>query len=341
MQEAFLERFYSTQRTVGITELTQTMQRANEKAADFINRWRNLSLHCPQPITEPEAVRMCMNNLSPDMAIHLQGVRPITFEELSSKATDIENYMNHVSRPSRAFNKPFDKNNQRDKQVPSKPKQMQAMEATVAPHKFQTGGTAARLPNKGGASASRRPTLSERQNQKFSFPAEEVEDLFMGLRDLGLIELPKPKRPEESSKVDEPNFCHYHRILGHTLKDCFVVKNIIQKLIDDGTIDADLLKSMKSGKKTATSNVATVQSDPVSCATLKMWPTYDKFMTSKPEHVNMSFSRYPQQQAKRQHEGKAFLRWIHTPKGGSSSSQRSRERQQQLSRRLALQRMIE
>jgi hypothetical protein len=35
MQDAFLERFYSTQRTVGITELTQTLQRANERAADF------------------------------------------------------------------------------------------------------------------------------------------------------------------------------------------------------------------------------------------------------------------------------------------------------------------
>jgi hypothetical protein len=37
MQDAFLERFYSTQRTVGITELTQTFQRSNDKAADFIN----------------------------------------------------------------------------------------------------------------------------------------------------------------------------------------------------------------------------------------------------------------------------------------------------------------
>jgi len=39
-----------------------------------------------------------MNNLSPDMAIYLQGVRPITFVELASKATDIENYKLHISR---------------------------------------------------------------------------------------------------------------------------------------------------------------------------------------------------------------------------------------------------
>ena len=154
----------------------------------------------------------------------------------------------------------------------------------------------------------------------------------MGLRELKLIELPKPKRPEEASKFDEPNFCHFHRILGHTLKDCFLVKNMVQKLIDEGTIDADLLKSMTNGKKTATSNVATFQSDPVSCATPKMWQTYDRYMISKPEHVNMSFSGHPQQQAKRQHEGKAFLRWIHTPKCEPLGSQRSGEHRQQLSR---------
>jgi hypothetical protein len=34
-----------------------------------------------------------------------------------------------------------------------------------------------------------------------------------------------------------------------------VVKNIIQKLIDEGTIGADPLKNMKKGKKMATSNI--------------------------------------------------------------------------------------
>ena len=94
----------------------------------------------------------------------------------------------------------------------------------MGPQKFQTGGTAIRLPSKGGALASRRPTLSERQNQKYSFPNEEVGDLFMGLQELKLIEVPKSKSPKEASKFDEPNFYHFHRILGHTLKDCFVVK---------------------------------------------------------------------------------------------------------------------
>ncbi|TVU40415.1 hypothetical protein EJB05_13879, partial [Eragrostis curvula] len=59
--------------------------------------------------------------------------------------------------------------------------------------------------------------------------------------------------------VKEPNFYHYHRILGHTLKECFVVKNIIQKMIGEGVIDDNLQKNFKKGKKMATSNVATFE----------------------------------------------------------------------------------
>jgi hypothetical protein len=86
----------------------------------------------------------------------------------------------------------------------------------------------------------------------------------MGLRELNLIELPKSKRPEEASKFKQPNFYHCHRILGHTLEGCFVVNNIKQKMIDDGTIDANLLKSLKKSKKMATPNVATFDDPMVS-----------------------------------------------------------------------------
>jgi hypothetical protein len=138
------------------------------------------------------------------------------------------------------------------------------MEATVSPPEFHPISITMGNQENRDASTPRRPTLSERQNREYSFPAEEVEDLFMGLQELNLIELAKPKRPEEASKFKEPYFCPYHRILGHTLKGCFVVKNIKQKMIDDVTIVANLLKSLKKAKKMATSNVATFDDPMVS-----------------------------------------------------------------------------
>ncbi|KAK1614458.1 hypothetical protein QYE76_019975 [Lolium multiflorum] len=339
MQNSFLERFYSTQRTVGITELTQTEQGMNEKAADFINRWRNLSLHCPQPITEPEAVRMCTNNLLSDVAVQLQGVRPITFEELASKATDIENYMQLRARRTKpTFNKPMEKSGQREK-PPSKPRSAQAMETTMSPH-FQSGRGAPRNQEQRGTPLARRPTLSERQNREYSFPVEEIDDLFAGLKELKLIELPNPKRPEEASKFNEPNFCHYHRILGHTLKDCFVVKNIIQKMIDEGTIDADLLKSMTKGKKRASANVATLQDDSVSCASSNIRATYnDKLLILEYGISPMIIPGHSE--AENQHKGEANVPCNHGAWPGFSASRGSEDRGQRRSKRRVLPRVME
>ena len=46
-------------------------------------------------------------------------------------------------------------------------------------------------------------------------------------------------------------------------------------MIDEGAIDADLLKSMTKGKKKASANVATLQEDAVSSASSNMKGTYD------------------------------------------------------------------
>jgi hypothetical protein len=143
------------------------------------------------------------------MAIYLQGVRPISFEELACKATDIENYMQHITWQPRSFNKPMEKSGQWDK-VPTKPKSAQAMEATVSPLQFHQKNVTMRNQENRDVPTPRRWTLSEHQSREYSFLAEGVEDLFMGLQELNPIELPKPKRPKEASKFKEPNFCHYH-----------------------------------------------------------------------------------------------------------------------------------
>ena len=40
-------------------------------------------------------------------------------------------------------------------------------------------------------------------------------------------------------KVDDPNFCKYHRIIGHPIQKCFVFKEQIMKLAKENKIDLD------------------------------------------------------------------------------------------------------
>ena len=58
IEQEFLNRFYSTQRTVGMTELTNTKQWKDEPALDYINRWRSLNLKGKDHLSDASTIEM-------------------------------------------------------------------------------------------------------------------------------------------------------------------------------------------------------------------------------------------------------------------------------------------
>ena len=63
MEREFLNRFYSTRRTVSMLELTNTKQWKDEPVVDYINRWRSLSLDCKDRLSEPSRVAMYIQGM--------------------------------------------------------------------------------------------------------------------------------------------------------------------------------------------------------------------------------------------------------------------------------------
>ncbi|KAA0032559.1 retrotransposon gag protein [Cucumis melo var. makuwa] len=55
-----------------------------------------------------------------------------------------------------------------------------------------------------------------------------------------LIQLPEYKRPEQVKKVDDPNHCNYHRVISHPVEKCFVLKELILKLVGENKIELDI-----------------------------------------------------------------------------------------------------
>ena len=56
-------------------------------------------------------------------------------------------------------------------------------------------------------------------------------------------------------KVDDPNYCRYHRIIGHPIQKCFVFKEQIMKLAKEDKIDLNFNEVVGSNHVTVACDV--------------------------------------------------------------------------------------
>uniref|UniRef100_M1DYL0 Uncharacterized protein n=1 Tax=Solanum tuberosum TaxID=4113 RepID=M1DYL0_SOLTU len=71
-------------------EPTKVRQGEDEKVFDFINRWRSLSLNCKDCLSETSSIEMSIQGMNWGLRYILQCLKPNTFEELETRADDME-----------------------------------------------------------------------------------------------------------------------------------------------------------------------------------------------------------------------------------------------------------
>jgi len=239
LEREFLNRFYSTRRIVSMIELTATKQRKGEPVIDYINRWRALSLDCKDRLTELSAVEMCTQGMHWGLLYILQGIKPRTFEELATRAHDME--LSIANRGSNDLLIPEVKKERKEvksTQKISKGATKEAMVVNTAPLKFTAKEK--KIEKRQDVGERKRPTLKERQEKVYPFPDSDLPDMLEQLLEKQLIELLECKRRAKLGRVNDPNYCKYHRVVSHPVEKCFVLKELILKLAQERKIELDL-----------------------------------------------------------------------------------------------------
>lgn len=90
-------------------------------------------------------------------------------------------------------------------------------------------------PTRGGGKDG--PSVEEKRNKVYSFRRDKIMKIFNDAMKSDL-QLPEPKRPGEVGKIDDPNYCPYHRLVSHLIEDCYIFKDWIEKNTKKETLDS-------------------------------------------------------------------------------------------------------
>ncbi|KAH7848143.1 hypothetical protein Vadar_034268 [Vaccinium darrowii] len=235
-----------------MTELTNTKQWKDEPVVDYINRWRAISLDCKDRLSELSSVEMCMNGMHWGLLYILQEIKPKTFEELATRAHDMEiSIANHGGKNPPNLEKPSDKRDVKKGDKFSKGTTKDSMMITTAPVKITAKDKKREVKKEfRPVEKGNRPTLKELQAKKYPFPDSDVPGMLEDLLERKVIQLPECKRPEEIGRVNDPKYCQYHRIVSHPTEKCFVLKELLMDLASQNKILLDLDEVAESNHTT-------------------------------------------------------------------------------------------
>jgi len=84
----------------------------------------------------------------------------------------------------------------------------------------------------------------------YPFPDSDISRMLDDLLEANIIELPEVKRPDAANQIDNPNYYKYHCLISHPVEKCFVLKDKIIRLHENGDIVFD--------DEVASSNITTM-----------------------------------------------------------------------------------
>ena len=267
----FIERFmFNVEASPTLNHLYNLKQNENEKASEFIHRWRSTCNRMKVPVPEEYALQIILNNFAQPLRNLISTSPAKSFIKLIERAEWLETGLDNGLYEGY----PFVRGNPDQKK-----KAHVAYSTEFSDHgsgsnsKKSKKNRRTRMPDilgpKGQIQQPRRENLSSHSpssqhlslkqgskkkpkhegwsyDREFTALEQSREDILEYMMSKGMIKLPKVADPPVAMGKWTDKFCKFHRTVGHDTEHCFVLKNIIQDCIDKNLLIEDEEEQPKS-----------------------------------------------------------------------------------------------
>ena len=246
----FIERFlFNAEALPTLSHLCGLKQRENEKARDFIHRWRSACNKMRDPISEGHALSLILSNFSQPLKGLISTAPSRTFIELTERAEWLELSMENGFYEGFTFAK----NNNQNESKKKTHFTHSARNDKWNHRKGQNGdfcygaGSSNKNDQKGKSIPQFNKPLQLEQgpkprekvkhegwsyDRKFTPLDQSLETVLEYMLTKEMVKLPRLVDPPVPMGKFKDQFCKFHRTVGHNTENCFVLKNIVQDLID-------------------------------------------------------------------------------------------------------------
>ncbi|XP_021817032.1 uncharacterized protein LOC110759283 [Prunus avium] len=236
MERISHEHFYQTNREITVTELARMSQASDESPRDYLQRVKICRNWCRTNLPEREFVKMTEEGLEFDYRKKFQGIEFRDMHDLTNKVDRYASLLKEEMQKKTAskvtyYRNPIVSYAEADGSVEAESDEVEMSLAEVSIDKpfvckglVKTDNSRTKIPD---------AKFATRETKPYTFDLTRAEAIF----DLLLAE--KKVKLSFGHKIPEPDefkgktFCKYHSSWSHNTNNCVVLRDVIQKLIDE------------------------------------------------------------------------------------------------------------
>ena len=226
----FCNKFLEEECAVHIMDLGRVKQRSGEPLTMFVKRYRDKALQCKETLPEVDLVYGCIKNIEDGSQVFLSMGGITTFAELLKRAADVSESLKKQGRRYKEVEPVYEIEMSRDRH------EAETLKAKADTKKRQYDDA-----QKNSGKNNRKAYESkDRFYQRLAelptlpLPRDQAVQLVEEWLKEGLLRVKDPdKSYSEVDKLD-PDFCFLHNTRSHGLRDCYQVKRLFYRQVEEG-----------------------------------------------------------------------------------------------------------